>query len=208
MEIDSDKLSALAKTLTDDQRRLLAEGLGGGDDLDPTTVAEALRAVDVGAVIERVSAAGPRLDAGPLTFRKARARTRGAPVVITVDQSSVTLADVARLAKEKSGRDVTSVSEVRVLDLDPSEVTDDTLARLASHDLTSRAASARRLTRVEYPAMTTSVADLGDVQEGETGPPATARRVVVVIVLGPIIIIIIFTPTDPLPPSEPPLTRW
>lgn len=44
--VDHDKLRELADTLTEDQRRLLREGLAGGSDLDPTTLSASLRSFD------------------------------------------------------------------------------------------------------------------------------------------------------------------
>jgi hypothetical protein len=64
--VDFGKLSELAETLTEDQRRLLREGLGGGQDLDPQTLGEALRSFDTEAMfarLEPLSADAP--DAGP-----------------------------------------------------------------------------------------------------------------------------------------------
>jgi hypothetical protein len=44
--IDHDKLSELANTLTEDQRRLLREGLAGGADVDPATLTSSLKRLD------------------------------------------------------------------------------------------------------------------------------------------------------------------
>jgi hypothetical protein len=202
--IDEDKLKELARTLTDDQRRLLREGLAGGGEIDPKSLAKSLRSLDTKAVLARLGPAVP-----PLKFKTAprtRPASRGKPEIVTVDKASATLADVRRLVKERSGRDLTSMSEVRVLDLDPSEVTEPILRKLASHDLTGASAGSRRFLRIEKPSMSTSIGDLGKAQEGEGGA-ATARLVIVIIVFGPIIIIVVANPPDP-PPEEPPLTRW
>jgi hypothetical protein len=210
MAIDKDKLKELARTLTDDQRRLLREGLAGGGVIDPKSLAKSLRSLDTKAVLARLAADSPFPKVPPLKFKKARRTSpasRSEPVIVKVDRASVTLADVRRLAKKRSGRDLTSMSEVRVLDLDPSEVTEPILRKLASHDLTGASATSRRFVRIERPSMSTSIGDLGQAQEGEGGAAVTARLVIVVIVFGPIIIIIIGNPPDP-PPEEPPLTRW
>jgi hypothetical protein len=114
---------------------------------------------------------------------------------------------VRHIAKEHSGRDVTHVSQLRVLNLAPSEVTDANLLQLASHELTADSASAHRFVRIDKPSMSTSIADIVRIQQNGTGVTARKRDVVVVIVIGPIIIIIVFTPPDG-PPPEPPLTRW
>jgi hypothetical protein len=60
--VDFDKLSELAETLTEDQRRLLREGLAGGKELDPQTLSESLRSFDTEAMfarLEPVSADAP-----------------------------------------------------------------------------------------------------------------------------------------------------
>jgi hypothetical protein len=44
--IDHDKLRELADTLTEDQRRLLREGLAGGEDVDPETLTASLKRLD------------------------------------------------------------------------------------------------------------------------------------------------------------------
>lgn len=210
MAIDKKKLEELARTLTDDQRRLLREGLAGGGEIDPKSLAKSLRTLNTKAVLARLAADSSSPNVPPLKFKKTprtRSARPGEPVIIPVDRASLTLADVRRLVKKRSGRDLTSVSEVRALDLDPSEVTEPILRKLASHDLAGSSASSRRLVRIENPSMSTSIGDLGEAQEGEAGPASTARLVIVVIVLGPIIIIIVGNPPDP-PPDEPPLTRW
>ena len=210
MDIDNDKLNQLAQTLTDDQRRLLREGLAGGGEVNPKSLAKSIRSLDTEAVFELLAADSPALDVPPLKFKKAALTppaSHGEPVVVTVDSASVTLADARRLAKQHSGRELTSISEVRVLDLDPSEVTEPILTKLASQDLTARSAAARRFVRIERPSMSTSIGDISKVQQGEAGAAPTARLVIVVIVLGPIVVIIISAPPDD-PPPEPPLTRW
>ncbi len=211
MDIDRDKLSALARSLTDDQRKLLREGLSGGGDLDPETLAESLRSFDTRAMFERLADTSP-LDASPLRFKKGgdvgRLPPAEDPVVLNLDRAPATVGDVARIARERTGRDLTSVSEVRVLDLDPSEADDQTLKRLTSQELTRKAATGRRLVSMGHPSLATSIDDLERFQHAETGVVAAARRVVVVIIIGPIIIIVVFPPSDPPPPSEPPLTRW
>jgi hypothetical protein len=211
MSIDHDKLSELAKTLTDDQRRLLREGLAGGDEPDPESLAESLRSVDTRAVLERLAVDSAAADVEPLVFAEARGTTsapvHNEPVIVRVDRPSMTLADVQRLVRADSGRGVSSASEVRVLDLDPSEVNDTTLKQLATRELTEHSASAHRLVRIENPSMSASLGDIEGIQQGSTGSARTASRVVVVIVFGPVIIIIVFTP-PPSPPPEPPLTRW
>jgi hypothetical protein len=208
MAIDKNKLKELARTLTDDQRRLLREGLAGGGEIDPKSLAKSLRSLNT-KVLARL-AADPSPNVPPLKFKKTprtRPASHGEPVIVPVDRASVTLADVRRLVKKRSGRDLTSMSEVRALDLDPSEVTEPILRKLASHDLTGSSASSRRFIRIESPSMSTSIGDLGKAQEEEAGAASTARLVIVVIILGPIIIIIVGNPPDP-PPDEPPLTRW
>ncbi len=57
MSIDHDKLLELAQTLTDDQRRLLREGLGTGEYVDPEGLSEALRSFDSEAMFERLVSA-------------------------------------------------------------------------------------------------------------------------------------------------------
>jgi hypothetical protein len=44
--IDHDKLRELADTLTQDQRRLLREGLAGGADIDPESLTASLKRLD------------------------------------------------------------------------------------------------------------------------------------------------------------------
>jgi hypothetical protein len=44
--IDHDKLRELADTLTEDQRRLLREGLAGGADVDPVSLTASLKKLD------------------------------------------------------------------------------------------------------------------------------------------------------------------
>jgi hypothetical protein len=129
-------------------------------------------------------------------------------VIVRVDSASATLADARRLAKQRSGRDLTSISEVRVFDLDPSEVTEPILKKLASQGLTGPSAAARRFVKIERPSMSTSIGDISEVQQGKAGAAPAARLVVVVIVFGPIVVIIVVEPPDDPPPSEPPLTRW
>jgi hypothetical protein len=210
MGIDNDKLHELAKTLTDDQRRLLREGLAGGGAVDPKSLAKSLQSVDTEAVFGLLAADSPSIAVPPLKFKRGN-RTApasdGDPLIVRVDSASASLADVRRIAKQRSGRDLTSISEVRVLDLDPSEVTEPILRKLASQDLTGPSASARRLVTIEKPSMSTSIGDLVKDQHGKAGVAPVARLVVVVIVLGPIVIIIIGNPPDD-PPPEPPLTRW
>lgn len=63
MTVDSDKLRELADTLTDDQRRLLREGLAGGRDLDPDSLAEILNSYENQAIFREL-AATPASDAG------------------------------------------------------------------------------------------------------------------------------------------------
>jgi hypothetical protein len=46
MPIDHDKLRELANTLTEDQRRLLREGLAGGADPDPDELHATLQSFD------------------------------------------------------------------------------------------------------------------------------------------------------------------
>ena len=210
MGIDNDKLHELAKTLTDDQRRLLREGLAGGGAVDPKSLAKSLQSVDTEALLGRLAADSPSIAVPPLKFKTANRTapaSHGDPLIVRVDNASATLADVRRIAKQRSGRDLTSISEVRVLDLDPSEVTEPILGKLASQDLTGPSAAARRLVTIEKPSMSTSIGDLVKDQHGKAGAAPVARLVVVVIVLGPIIIIIIGNPPDD-PPPEPPLTRW
>jgi len=207
MGIDNDKLHELAKTLTDDQRRLLREGLAGGGAVDPKSLAKSLQSVDTEAVLGRLAADSPSIAVPPLKFKRGNRTapaSHGDPLIVRVDSASATLADVRRIAKQRSGRDLTSISEVRVLDLDPSEVTEPILRKLASQDLTGSSAGARRLVTIEKPSMSTSIGDLVKDQHGKAGAAPVARLVVVVIVLGPIVIIIIGNPPDP----EPPLTRW
>jgi hypothetical protein len=84
MDIDIKKLTELAKTLTDDQRRLLHEGLAGGEELNPQTLAASLRALDTNAVFERLAADSPGLNTrpaaaeAPLAFRAASPGTPAA----------------------------------------------------------------------------------------------------------------------------------
>jgi hypothetical protein len=217
MDIDTKKLSELAKTLTDDQRRLLREGLAGGGELDPQTLAASLRALDTKAIFERLAAGRaslnqrPDVSAAPLKFQPARAGTgmasQGKPVIVKVDRASATLEDVRRIVKERSDGDLKRVSKLRVLNLDPSEVNDANLLKLASQELTADSASAHRSITIEKPSMSTSIAEIGGIQESKTGVVERKADVVVVIVLGPIVIIIIFEPPEE-PPEEPPLTRW
>jgi len=54
-EIDLDKLNELAETLSEDQRRLLREGLASGKDLDAATLSESLRNFDTEAMFSRLS---------------------------------------------------------------------------------------------------------------------------------------------------------
>ena len=44
--VDHDKLRELADTLTDDQRRLLREGLAQGADVDPAVLTASLKRLD------------------------------------------------------------------------------------------------------------------------------------------------------------------
>ncbi len=67
MPIDHEKLLELAQTLTDDQRRLLREGLGTGEYVDPAGRSAALRSFDSEAMFERLASAsanGVIADAG------------------------------------------------------------------------------------------------------------------------------------------------
>jgi hypothetical protein len=207
MDIDHDKLRELGQSLTDDQRRLLREGLAGGGELDPKTLAKSLKSLDTQAV---AGPAKPAVALAPLKFKKAAGASpaQGEPVIIHVDKASVTLSDVRRLAKQRSGRDLTSISEVQVLDLAPSEVTEPTLKKLASQGLTGPSATARRLVTMEKPKMSTTIGDLGEYQQGQAGTATSARLVIVVIVFGPIVIIIVGNPPPDDPPPEPPLSRW
>lgn len=213
MEINRGKLSELAKSLSDDQRQLLREGLAGGGDLDPETLAASLRSFDSASMFETLRADTSPLDATPLTFKKKKWDTvRSAsdgPVIVRLDHPPATLAEATRIAEERTGKSLTSVSEIQMLDLDPAEADEaPTLRKLAARELTGKAAAGRRMVRVRQPALTTTFDDLGQLQVDTSGTVAAARRVVVVVIVGPIIIIIIFTPEPPRPPPEPPLTRW
>lgn len=63
MTVDPDKLRELADTLTDDQRKLLHEGLAGGRDLDPDSLTEVFSSYDNQAIFREL-AATPASDAG------------------------------------------------------------------------------------------------------------------------------------------------
>jgi hypothetical protein len=60
--IDHDKLRDLANTLTDDQRRLLREGLAGGADVDPQTLAESLKQLDADLMLLKLVTERPDFD--------------------------------------------------------------------------------------------------------------------------------------------------
>lgn len=69
MSIDHEKLAELAQTLTDDQRRLLREGLGTGESVDAEGLSAALRSFDSEVMLERLSVSAHDVpvvvDAGP-----------------------------------------------------------------------------------------------------------------------------------------------
>jgi hypothetical protein len=69
MSIDHEKLAELAQTLTDDQRRLLREGLGTGENVDAEGLGAALRSFDSEAMFERLAVSAHdvpvTVDAGP-----------------------------------------------------------------------------------------------------------------------------------------------
>lgn len=206
MEIDNKKLNELAKTLTEDQRRLLREGLAGGGELDPETLAKSLHSFDTKAMFAQLTDDSSPV-AAPLEFKKAGPATHtphgGAHIVLEVDRSSLTLAEIEHLAAERSGRALGNITAVYALDLDRSELADATFQRLATNELTDASASERRYVKLVRPSKSTSLADIEGVKQQSSN---VARARVVVIVFGPIIIIVVVE--DPPPPSEPPLTRW
>lgn len=208
MDIDRDRLDELAKSLTEDQRQLLREGLAGGGDLDPDTLAESLRSFDTEAMFERLGADTSPLDASPLKFKKKRGPRAEDPVILKLGEAPATLSDLAVSVRERTGHNLNRITEVRVLDLDESEVDDVTLKRLATDELTGKTAEGRRLVTMERPSMATSIDDLDLFQQSTTGVAASARRVIVVVIINDVVIVVVFPPPNPAPPTEPPLTRW
>lgn len=63
MTVDPEKLRELAYTLTDDQRRLLREGLAGGENLDVDGLIATLNSSGNQETLRELAAAAP--DAGP-----------------------------------------------------------------------------------------------------------------------------------------------
>jgi hypothetical protein len=57
--VDHRKLRELANTLTNDQRRLLREGLAGGSDVDPETLGASLRSIDSELMFRLLAADSP-----------------------------------------------------------------------------------------------------------------------------------------------------
>ncbi len=55
MSADYDKLAELADTLTDDQRRLLREGLASGEYVDPEKLGASLRSFDTDAMFQTLA---------------------------------------------------------------------------------------------------------------------------------------------------------
>src|SRR5690242_19928404 len=58
MSVDRDKLQALADSLTEDQRRLLREGLAGGDNLDVEALAASLNSAENQRILRSLSEDG------------------------------------------------------------------------------------------------------------------------------------------------------
>jgi hypothetical protein len=77
--IDHDKLSELANTLTEDQRRLLREGLAGGAAVDPATLTASLKRLDSDLLFLKHATEGRDFDKA-----KERVRPLG-PEVVTPD---------------------------------------------------------------------------------------------------------------------------
>ncbi|MFB7476055.1 hypothetical protein [Kitasatospora sp. NPDC056184] len=59
MAMDADKLRELAYSLSEDQRRLLREGLADGENLDVTSLAATLNSAENQRVLQQLAAESP-----------------------------------------------------------------------------------------------------------------------------------------------------
>jgi hypothetical protein len=113
---------------------------------------------------------------------------------------TLTLAELKKMAEERTGTQIASIRQVKTLDLDPTEISDSTFLRIAAGKLTDDTAHERRFVQLDTVPPETTLRHLeslqrrgqGDTQGGEVKRSVT-RIVVIIIIIdhGPIIVIVI-----------------
>ncbi|WP_329266736.1 hypothetical protein [Streptomyces sp. NBC_01451] len=137
----------------------------------------------------------------PLEFQKAAAeddvalQARGkSEVTLRVARPSLTLAEIAKLATAELGARIGIVHRLKILDLEPGELSGRVASKLATQNVAPESGRDRRFLELENPASNLSLADLQDQQLRKSSMQRrVSRRIIVIVVItdGPIIIIVI-----------------
>lgn len=124
----------------------------------------------------------------------ADAISRGEMTTLRVARHTLTLAELKEMAAEAVGAELGAVLQLKALDLEPVEVSNATLLRIAAGRPTDDTAKDRRFIQLDSPSLEMSLGDLEEIRRKSTGSMVKrlARRIiVVVIIIGDIIVIVI-----------------